>query len=96
MKARNILINGLLVAATVFFIGCADINTENASAFGNQSWWDTTYTFEEAIVNEFDEVKHVKVKEWCEYEGSDAIQIIDTDGNVYYTTLHNCVLKTKK
>lgn len=96
MKIRNILINGLLVAATVFIMGCANQNTETVSAFGNQSWYDMTYTFDEAVINEFDEIKHVKVKEWCEYEGSDAIQIIDTNGNVYYTTLNNCVLKTKK
>ena len=96
MKTRNILINGLLVASTVFIMGCADINTDNVSAYGNQTWWDTTYTFDEAIINEFDEVKHVKVREWCEYSDSDAIQIVDIDGNVYYTTLQNCVLKTRK
>lgn len=96
MKTRTILINGLLVALTVFIMGCADINTEEANAYGNRTWFDTTYTFDEAVINEFDGVKHVKVKEWCEYEGSDAIQIVDTDGNVYYTTLHNCVLKAKK
>lgn len=93
---RNILINGLILAATIFLIGCADISSGNANAFGNQSWFDTTWTFDKAIINEFDEVKHVKVKEWKEYEGSDAIQIIDTDENVYYTSLDNCVLKTKK
>lgn len=93
---RNILINGLLVAATVFILGCADTNTTTASAYGNRTWWDTTYTFDEAIINEFDEVKHVEVREWCEYEDSDAIQIVDTDGIVYYTTLNNCVLKVKK
>lgn len=96
MKTRNFLINGLLVALTVFIMGCANQNTETVSAFGNQGWFDTTYTFDEAIINEFDEVKHVEVKEWMEYTDSDAIQIVDTDGNVYYTTLQNCVLKAKK
>ena len=96
MKTRNFLINGLLVALTVFIMGCANQNTETVSAYGNKGWWDTTYTFEEAVINEFDGVKHVEVKEWYEYEGSDAVQIVDTNGNVYYTTLHNCVLKAKK
>lgn len=53
MKTRNFLINGLLVALTVFIMGCANQNTETVSAFGNQGWFDTTYTFDEAIINEF-------------------------------------------
>ena len=95
MKVRNILVNGLLLAATVFLIGCSDFSTDNVNAFGNQTWFDTNWTFNEAIINEFDEVKHVNVQQWCEYEGSDAIQIVASDGTVYYTTLNNCVLINK-
>ena len=94
MKLRNILINGLLVAATVFLIGCVSGNTETASAFGNQAWFDVTYTFNKAYINGIDNDNpiKVKVKSWQEYEGSDAIQIITEDGTVYYTSLHNVVL----
>jgi hypothetical protein len=96
MKIRNILINGLLVAATVFLFGCVSGNTETASDFGNQAWFDVTYTFNKAYINGIDPMKDtpikVKVKSWQEYEGSDAIQIIAEDGTVYYTSLHNVVL----
>ena len=96
MKLRNILINGLLVAATVFLIGCVSGNTETASAFGNQAFFDINYTFEKAYINGIDLMNNtpveVKVKSWQEYEGSDAIQIIAEDGTVYYTSLHNVVL----
>ena len=54
MKFRTLLVNGLIVAATLFLFGCADLNTETASAFGNQGWWDTTYTFDKAIIDTFD------------------------------------------
>ena len=100
MKLRNILINGLLVAATVFLIGCVSGNTETASAFGNQSFFDINYTFEKAYINGIDRMNNVpveiKVQSWQEYEGSDAIQIIAEDGTVYYTSLHNVVLVHKE
>ena len=99
MKLRNILINGLLVAATVFLIGCVSGNTDTVSAygFGNQSFFDINYTFEKAYINgiDYDIPVEVKVQSWQEYEGSDAIQIIAEDGTVYYTSLHNVVLVHK-
>ena len=99
MKIRNILINGLLVAATVFLFGCVNVNTDTVSAYGNQSWFDFNYTFEKAYINGIDRMNNVpvevKVKSWQEYEGSDAIQIIAEDGTVYYTSLHNVVLVHK-
>ena len=100
MKIRNILINGLLVAATVFLFGCVDVNTDTVSAygFGNQSLFDVNYTFEKAYINGIDNDLpiEVKVQSWQEYEGSDAIQIIAEDGAVYYTSLHNVVLVHKE
>lgn len=100
MKIRNVLINGLLVVATVFLFGCVDVNTENVSAFGNQSLFDINYIFEKAYISGIDRMNNipveVKVKSWQEYEGSDAIQIIAEDGTVYYTSLHNVILVHKE
>lgn len=92
MKFRTLLVNGLIVAATLFLIGCTDFNTETASAFGNQGWFDTTYTFDKAIINTFDGTIYVDVDKWNEYEGSDAIQILAEDGTTYYTLLNNVIL----
>ena len=96
MKVRNILINGLLVAVTVLVMGCADFNTEHVSAY-NKSFFDMQYSFDEAVIDLHDEVIHVEVKEWTDYEDGEQIQVIAIDGTVYLTSSYNCTLiKNKK
>lgn len=59
----------------------------------NQQIFDTTYKFDKAFIKISDEQTiEVDVKTWGDYENSDTIQIIDTDGNVYLTHYSNVVL----
>ena len=84
------LIVGLLVSATLLATTCTS-HTE-VKAWGNQSWYDTNYTFNKAIINTFDGKKEVTVKEWDDFEDGVNIQIVASDGTVYYTSSENCVL----
>lgn len=95
MKIRNILINGLLVALTVFIMGCANENTETVSAY-NKTFFDMQYSFDEAIIDLHDKVIHVEVKEWTDYEDGEQIQVIAKDGTVYLTSSYNCTLIKNK
>lgn len=60
---------------------------------GNVDIIDTNYTYNAAII---EGVGEVNVKQWRDYDNSDSIQIISTDGKVYYTHLSNVILINKK
>ena len=38
------------------------------------------------------ETKMVEIHKWYDYENSDQVQIVATDGTVYWTNTENCVL----
>lgn len=58
---------------------------------GNQTFIDTNYTYNKAIINLGDKTIEVEIKEWKDYEDT-SIQIIDKDGKVYLTDLENVLL----
>lgn len=93
MKVRNILVNCLLVAMTLFFVSCSD--TEEVSAY-NKTWFDVQYAFDTAIIDLHTEVITVKVKSWTDYEDGEQLQIIAEDGTVYLTSSYNCTLIKSK
>ena len=66
------------------------------NALGNRSWFDTTYTFTEAVVFRADGEEHVHIKAWCDYENSDMIQITLENGDTYLTHSSNVILIAKK
>lgn len=60
---------------------------------GNKIFFDTTYTFDYAIV-EFPggESKTIEIASWTDYEDGDQIQIITPDGTAYLFHASKCVL----
>lgn len=59
----------------------------------NQAMFDTTYKFDRAIIKISEEQTiEIQVKTWQDYENSDTVQIMDTNGNVYLTHYSNVVL----
>jgi hypothetical protein len=59
----------------------------------NQAMFDTTYKFDRAIIKISEEqIIEIQVKTWQDYENSDTVQIMDTNGNVYLTHYSNVVL----
>lgn len=63
-----------------------------ACAWGNQSWFDTTYNFDRVQIAMPDgSVIEGKVQSWCDYENSDVVQV-KVDGKVYLTHYMNVVL----
>lgn len=78
----------LMMIVAVFLVS----STEDAHAWGNQSWFDTTWSFEHAQVDMKDGtcVKG-KVETWQDYENSDVVQV-KIDGKVYLTHYMNVVL----
>ena len=84
----------MFCALAIGFILATAIPVE-AQAFGNRSWFDTTYTFTEAVVFRGDGEEHVKLRNWCDYENSDMIQITLEDGTTYLTHSSNVILISK-
>jgi len=52
---------------------------------------DTKWAFHKAVINLNGKCFEVDVKSWKDYNDR-AIQIIDNNGNVYYTSLNNVLL----
>lgn len=71
---------GLLILAGVFITGC-----------GNQSVFDTKWTFDEAVINVGGEYRSINVTKWKDYEDG-IVQIVDEDGAVYVTHYQNVVM----
>ena len=66
------------------------------TACGNMAVFDTTYTFDYAIVAFPDgSTKTIEIKSWTDYEG-EQIQIEATDGTVYLVNSVNCILVSEK
>lgn len=62
------------------------------TACGNQQIFDTTYTFDRAIISMPDgSVVEGKVQSWKDYEDGDQIQVV-IDGKTYLTHATNVVL----
>lgn len=63
------------------------------SACGNQTFFDTTYTYNYAQVRLPDgSIKTGKVKEWTDYSDGDQLQIKFEDGTVYLVHSSQAVL----
>lgn len=61
-------------------------------SYTNMAIFDTTYSFEEAVIFRADGEQRVKIKNWCDYENSDMIQITLENGEVYLTHSSNVIL----
>ena len=100
---KNMLKNEKKEVALIAGIGCLLIvlvsvfiswvgGSNSAKAWGNRTWWDTTYSFERAKVDLLDgEVVEGAVEQWLDFEDSDMIQV-KIDGKVYLTHSVNVVL----
>lgn len=88
---KNIIV---FTALVVMFIVIAFIVTANSSAnaWGNQSWFDTTYSFERVQIAMPDgSYVDGDVESWQDYENSDVVQV-EVGGKVYLTHYTNVVL----
>lgn len=64
----------------------------SAYAWGNKQWFDTTYSFERAIIRlPNDRIVDGKLESWLDFENSDQIQV-KIDGAVYLTHISNVCL----
>ena len=58
----------------------------------NKQIIDLNYKFDKAYIVLGEEVKEVTIKSWNDYENSDMVQVITTDGDVYLTHSTNVIL----
>ena len=87
--ALIVAVGCLLIVLVGTFVGWVG---SSAKAWGNRTWWDTTYSFERAKVDLLDgEVVEGAVEQWLDFEDSDMIQV-KIDGKVYLTHSVNVVL----
>jgi len=64
----------------------------SAYAWGNKQWFDTTYSFERAIIRLHDyHIVAGVVESWIDFENSDQIQVM-IDGVTYLTHISNVCL----
>jgi hypothetical protein len=92
MKKKGIVyISFVFMIMVVVIIAMFFIDTY-AYAWGNQSWWDTTYSFEYVQIAMPDgSCIEGKCQSWQDYENSDVIQVKVND-KVYLTHYTNVVL----
>ena len=86
-----------IVAIILAVIVFASVVVTGAYAWGNQSWFDTTWSFERAVIS-LPESGGMKffyvegpVESWTDFEGSDMIQV-KINGVVYLTHSSNVIL----
>ena len=78
----------LMVIVVVFIVS----STNSANAWGNQSWFDATYSFERVQIAMPDgSYVDGDVESWQDYENSDVVQV-KVDGQTYLTHYMNVVL----
>lgn len=77
-----------VILVIVFLISA----TATTYAWGNQAWFDTTYSFDRVQIAMPDgSVVEGRVQSWKDYENSDVVQV-KVDGRVYLTHYMNVVL----
>lgn len=82
----------IMVAVVILLLAFMIIFAVTDSASANRSWFDTTYSFERAIIRLPDgSVVDGKCSSWLDFENSDQIQI-KIDGMVYLTHISNVCL----
>lgn len=65
-------------------------------AWSNQSFWDTTYAFDEVKIDMLDGTCVTgKVDKWLDFENSDVVQVV-VNGDTYLTHYSNVVLIDRK
>ena len=58
----------------------------------NKQIIDLNYSFTKAYI---EGIGTIEIKNWNDYEGSDMIQVIGTDGTVYLTHSSNVIIMSK-
>ena len=80
-----------LIGAIILGIG--SLSTGCSSNIGyNKQLIDLNYKYTRAIVRFADGDMEIAVQSWCDYDDSDMVQVISTDGTVYYTHGSNIIL----
>ena len=82
---KKILTFSLMVVLVSTLMGC-----------GNQTFFDTTYTYDRAIIQLADgTVVDTKITAWRYYDG-EQIQVVAEDGTIYLTSSFRCDLIQSK
>lgn len=79
----------------VLIIGAAFL-LSSCSVGNRRIGFDTTQTFNEAVIRLGEEVKIVNVRSWRDFDDSDVVQVEASDGSVYLTHYTNVVLIKRK
>lgn len=89
----------LVVIGMIIVIGAACVGgiggCLNKHAFGNKQFFDFRQNFKYAYVTEGTNTVKYSIKAWKDWENSDAIQVITTDGKAIYTHLNRVLLTDK-
>ena len=82
----------MAIVATFTILLFIALCSQSAYAWGNQSWFDTTYSFENVQIALQDGSCVIgKCESWQDYENSDVVQV-KVDGKVYLTHYMNVTL----
>lgn len=90
---KKIITTAILAATTLAIC----LFTSGCTGCGNKTFFDTTYTFEYAMITlPNGEVVEGEVKEWSDYEDGDQVQIKLKNGNTYLVHSEDCALMVNK
>lgn len=86
--------SGCVVAIIIIvLIGICSFGIFNKYVFGNKQFIDFKQNFNTAyVMSNSNTFEKVQIKAWKDWENSDAVQIILTDGTPIYTHLRNVKL----
>lgn len=85
------VVSGMLLVIGVGFIGGIG-GCLNKHAFGNKQFFDFRQNFKYAYITEGTNTVKYSIKAWKDWENSDAVQVITTDGKAIYTHLNRVLL----
>ncbi len=85
-----LVVIGLLLLIAAFPVGCYVKHVA-----GNKQIFDFRQNFKYAYVTEGTNVVRYGVKAWKDWDDSDAIQVITTDGRCIYTHLNRVILSDR-
>lgn len=86
--------SGCVIAIIIIvLIGICSFGIFNKYVFGNKQFIDFKQNFNTAyVMSNSNTFEKVQIKAWKDWENSDAVQIILTDGTPIYTHLRNVKL----
>lgn len=86
---KKIIVIVIVIAIVFALVGCS------VSGF-NKQIIDLQYEYKYAIIQRYDGEQLLEITSWRDYDNSEQLQLIDTDGRVWLVNSYNTILLSEK